>query len=548
MAIDRDRLCPRAAPVPARLIAAAFLAVAAVVPTLPAAGQDAGAASCAATIRTLIADIAARDLDTSRGPPLNAFLALNPNAVAQAEALDRAAAAGTPKGPLFCVPVAVKDNFDTYDMPKTVGSLALIGNQPPRDAPFVARLRQAGAVIIGKTNMDEFAMGIRGLSGAGGRVGNAYDTAQNAGGSSAGSGAAVGAGFVPFALGSDNCGSLRIPAVYNGAVSLRATYGRFDTHGIFPIGFVNGVPGVIARDTAILRMALAVAGDGWRAAAAAAGGLQGKRIGILRRFGKGADRTEPWAPGDAETQKVFARGIALLRDAGAEIVEDVALDDFNARLSVAFLKGFGRKVDAEFATFPGARKSWADVCTSGRIRPEWSAKECIAVAASSASEERRAVEQIAGNQRGVVALLDRLKLDALLYPTDGRGGARSDESPDVACFLAGASGLPAAAFPVALDARGLPVGLELLGRPQSDESLVAMMVAFEQTRGPFPKAKPIPARADLATLDIPRQNELRLRLGWSAFHSRHGKDLGALAPEKFRALTDEAVESTLAGR
>ena len=112
----------------------------------------------------------------ANGPPLNAFLTLNPNAVAQAEALDRAVAAGEPKGPLFCVPVAVKDNFDTYDMPTTVGSLALIGNQPPRDAPFVARLRAAGAIIVGKTNMDEFAMGIRGLSGAGGRVGNAYDT------------------------------------------------------------------------------------------------------------------------------------------------------------------------------------------------------------------------------------------------------------------------------------------------------------------------------------------------------------------------------------
>ena len=148
--------------------------------------------TCAATIRGVLTDIARRDLDTSDGPPLNAFLTLNPNAVAQAEALDRKAAAGEPRGALFCVPVAVKDNFDTYDMPATVGSLALLGNQPPSDAPFVERLRKAGAIIVGKTNMDEFAMGIRGLSGAGGRVGNAYDAEQSAGGSSAGSGAAVG--------------------------------------------------------------------------------------------------------------------------------------------------------------------------------------------------------------------------------------------------------------------------------------------------------------------------------------------------------------------
>ena len=204
-------------------------------------------------------------------------------------------------------------------------------------------------------------MGIRGLSGAGGRVGNAYDTTQSAGGSSSGSAAAVGTGYVPFALGSDNCGSLRLPAVYNGAVTLRATYGRFDTRGIFPIGFANGVPGVIARDTATLRAALAVAGDGWRADVA--GDLRGRRIGIVRSF----DRKDPWAPADAGTQKLFSQAIALMRNAGADIVEDVRLDDFDAKLGPGFLKGFAGKVDAAFATFPGTRRDWRDVCTSERI-------------------------------------------------------------------------------------------------------------------------------------------------------------------------------------
>ena len=180
------------------LLAASSLLLA---PAPAHAQQQTGAApSCAAAIRSVLADIAARDLDSSRGPPLNAFLTLNPHAQAQAEALDRRTAAGEPRGVLHCVPVAVEDNFDTYDMPMTAGSLALAGNQPPRDAPFVARLRRAGAIVVGKTNMDEFAIGIRGLSSAGGRVGNAYDTGQSAGGSSSGSGAAVGAGMVPLAL------------------------------------------------------------------------------------------------------------------------------------------------------------------------------------------------------------------------------------------------------------------------------------------------------------------------------------------------------------
>ena len=498
--------------------------------------------SCAAAIRAVLADIAARDLDTSQGPPLNAFIALNPNAVAQAEALDRKAAAGEPKGPLFCVPVAVKDNFDTYDLPTTVGSLALIGNQPPRDAPFVARLRKAGAIIVGKTNMDEFAMGIRGLSGAGGRVGNAYDTAQSAGGSSAGSAAAVAAGMVPLAVGSDNCGSLRIPAAYNGAVSLRATYGRFDTGGVFPIGFVNGVPGVIAGDTPTLREALAVAGDGWRADVA--GGLKNKRIGVLRRF----DRKDPWAPAELDVQQLFVLGIALMASAGAEMVEGVTLDDFDARLGPEFLKGFARKVDADFETYPAARRNWRDVCTSGRIRPEWSARECQAVAASAAPQERQAVDRIASNRRKVIAVMDRLRLDALLYPVDGRGGARVDQSDYITCFVASSTGLPAAAFPAGLDARGMPVGLELMGRPDADEALVAMMGGFETVRGPLPPPKRVQGRADVATLDVPRLNDLHLQLGWSAFRSRRGKDIGALAPAPFRALTDEMVKSALAGR
>ena len=497
--------------------------------------------SCAADIRAVMADIAARDLDTASGPPLNAFLTLNPSAVAQAEALDRAAAAGEPKGPLFCMPVAVKDNFDTYDMPATVGSLALIGNQPQRDAPFVARLRAAGAIVVGKTNMDEFAMGIRGLSGAGGRVGNAYDTRRSAGGSSSGSGAAVGAGLVPLSVGSDNCGSLRIPAVYNGAVSLRATYGRFDNKGVFPIGFVNGVPGVIARDSATLNRALAAASDGWRAAAAEPADLTGKRIGILRRF----RINDPWSGAGKETQAKFAASIALLRDAGAEIVEGVTVDDVDHRLGPEYLRGFARRVDASFARYPASRRDWRDVCTSGLIRPEWTAEECNALGASSPQVENLAVSRIDRNRKSIVAVMDRHRLDALAYPTDGSGGAQADETDHYTCFISGTSGLPSAAFPIGLDAHGMPLGLELMGRPNADEAMVAMMAAFEQKRGPLPAARRTEGNPALATLDIARQNDIRRQLGWRAFQSRRGKDLGALRPDKFRKLTDEVVKSAL---
>jgi aspartyl-tRNA(Asn)/glutamyl-tRNA(Gln) amidotransferase subunit A len=526
------------------MIRTASLAIAVLLSAANAThAQEPPPASCEAIIRTVLADIATRDLDTSRGPPLNAFIAINPNALAQARTLDEATASGAARGALHCMPIAVKDNFDTYDLPSTAGSLSLIGNQPPRDAPFVARLRQAGAIVVGKTNMDEFAMGIRGLSGSGGRVGNAYDTNQSPGGSSAGSGAAVGAGLVPIAVGSDNCGSLRLPAVYNGAVSLRATYGRFDADGIFPIGFVNGVPGVIARDTATLRNALAVV-DPSLAAAAADQALRGKRIGVLRGYGK----DDPWAGADADTQGIFARAIDILRQAGAEIVEEVTLPDFDPRLGPQFIKGFARRVDAALSRYPSPRRDWRDVCASKRIRPEWSARDCLSAGATSLRQERRAVDQIARNRQAVIALLDSVRLDALVYPVDGRGGARAEESDHITCFIAGASGLPAAAFPVALDGRSMPVGLELLGRPNADAMLLSMMGAFEQARGPLPQAKPAPGNRGLAGLNIARQNELRLRLGWTAFRSRRGKGLGDLAPERFRALTETAVKAALQQR
>src|SRR5262245_37849792 len=170
-----------------RLVALCISSIAAVLSSALAQTPATGG-SCAAAIQSVLDDIAARDLSTSEGPPRNAFIALNPAAVAEAQRLDREAASGAPKGSLHCLPIAVKDNFDTADLPTTVGSLALVGNRPPRDAAIVARLRKAGAVIVGKTNMDEFGMGLRGLSGSGGRGGNADARSAREGCSPSGAG------------------------------------------------------------------------------------------------------------------------------------------------------------------------------------------------------------------------------------------------------------------------------------------------------------------------------------------------------------------------
>ncbi len=504
---------------------------------LAATGGPAEADGCRDRIAAVLKAIAARDLATAGGPPLNAFIALNPSALAQAEALDAALAAGAAPGPLYCVPVAVKDNFATVDLPTTAGSLALIGNATGRDADLVAALRAAGAVVVGKTNMDELAMGVRGLSGSGGRVGNAWDTRLSSGGSSAGSGAAVGAGLVPLAVGSDNCGSLRLPAVYNGAVTLRGTYGRFPGGGVFPIGFINGVPGFIAADGEMLERAYAATVPGWDGAAAAPPRLADVRVGVLSRVG-GKDL---WTGGRDGADALYREALAALREAGATVVEDIAAPAFDPTLGPGFLKGAAPRVDAFLAGYPAVRRDWRDMCTSGRIRPEWTEETCLSSAAPDRALEDAARDQIDRNAATLEEALARHALDALVLPVDARGGARADASDGLTCFVAGASGLPAAALPVGLDERGMPVGLEFLGAAGSDERLVGLLRAVEAVRGALPRPEPIAADEALAAIAIPRQNALRLEIGWRARRSRRGGALGDLAPHRFRALVEDVV-------
>src|SRR5262249_10127782 len=177
------------------------------------------------------ARIAAYDRE---GPRLNAMVAMNPKALEQADALDRERAAGGVRGPLHGIPIVVKDNYETTEMPTGAGSLALGSFQTTTDAFQVARLREAGAVIVGKTNMHELASGITTISSNGGQTRNPYDLTRNPGGSSGGTGAAVAANFAAAGMGSDTCGSIRIPSANNNLVGLPGTPGRASGPGIGP--------------------------------------------------------------------------------------------------------------------------------------------------------------------------------------------------------------------------------------------------------------------------------------------------------------------------
>ena len=191
-----------------------------------------------------------------QGPNLNAMIVLNPLARQEAAVLDEERASGQIRGPLHGVPVVVKDNYDTSGMPTTAGTIALATSMPPDDATQVKRLRDAGAVILGKTNMHELARGITTIASYGGQTRNPYNPRRNPGGSSGGTGAAVAASFAAFGMGSDTCGSIRIPSAHHALVGLRGTRGLASGDGIIPLSTTQDIGGPLARSIEDLALAL----------------------------------------------------------------------------------------------------------------------------------------------------------------------------------------------------------------------------------------------------------------------------------------------------
>src|SRR5689334_4261038 len=191
-----------------------------------------------------------------RGPRLNALITLNSNALREAEALDRERAAKGPRGPLHGIPVIVKDNYSTAEMQTTAGTMALLGFVPKSDAFQVRKLREAGAVIIAKSNLHELASGITTVGSAFGQTLNPYDPSRNPGGSSGGTGAAIAASLAAAGMGSDTCGSIRIPSSVNNLVGLRPTKGLSSIAGIVPLSTTQDVGGPLARSVADLAVML----------------------------------------------------------------------------------------------------------------------------------------------------------------------------------------------------------------------------------------------------------------------------------------------------
>ena len=203
--------------------------------------------------RAYLARIAAYD---QKGPALNSMVRVNPSAERDARAMDAERRAGKVRGPLHGIPIILKDNYNTADMPTTGSTLALATFVPREDAFIVRRLRESGAIIIGKSNLHELAAGITSVSSMGGQTRNPYDPRRCPGGSSGGTGAAIAASFATVGWGSDTCGSIRIPAAFGSLYGLRPTSGLVSRHGVIPLSHTQDVAGPLARTVTDLAIAL----------------------------------------------------------------------------------------------------------------------------------------------------------------------------------------------------------------------------------------------------------------------------------------------------
>lgn len=508
--------------------------------------------TCRQLVNAYLERIKKYNISVETQAPINAFTEINSSVLADAQRIDDDyMQSGKLKGPLHCIPIILKDNIDSYDTTTTAGSYSLLGNQPIKDAVLVSRLRNAGAIILGKGGMDEFAWGMFGLSSRSGRIGNVYNTSKNPGGSSGGSAAAVSANFAAVGIGTDNSGSVRIPAVYNGLVGLRPTAGLISQQGIFPMGNIDGTAGPLARtttDLAILMDVLVAPQDKRYVSYLKQDGLSGKRIGIVRLAGK----VKPFRNLSADVKKLIDQAVTTMQKKGVTFI-DITLTDFNNNRQDN-QSGEIEDINDYLGAFPATRKNFKDICESDRTRNFGDVKSCLKfmkeVPSKTSRQYKNALAAINKNKKYVIKTMQENKLDALLLPLSTQAGGSYDGAA-VNVWQAAISsnaGLPAIDFIVGYNDENMPVGIDLIGSDFSEGRLIEIAFAYESAthlrRAP---AMPEPD-LKLMSLSIPQYNNLISVIGKSTYdqvlkNADNKSDLAdLLTPDKFRGIVNGNIK------
>ena len=456
--------------------------------------------SCQDIVAGYIARI--ESFDQSRG--INAIAEINPNALAAAAEIDRALGRAEPMPALFCAPLLIKDNFDTHDMVTSGGSIALKASIPPDDAFMVRRLREAGAIVLAKTNMAEWAFSPReSVSSSYGRTANAYDTNYVPAGSSGGTASGVAASFGVAGMGSDTGNSIRGPSSHLALFGIRSTIGLTSRDGVIPLAFDRDIAGPMARTVEDgVRLFDVIAGydpaDELSVPAKReanyldfmnADGLRGKRIGVFRSLIDHADA-------DPEIKAIFFRAVDELQAAGATIIDPFAITDFETLSEsiggcprfrydmwrylntledppfvdvneVLAAGAYAPETESAFAYFSQGQldvppDQWEPPCPTWPNHPQRN--------------------QLLAN---TIAAMDGFAVDAIVFPTWSNPPARIDRGRedyrgDNNQQLVPDAGLPAVTVPMGFLQIGLPVGLQIVGRPYAEGLLIEMAYAYEQ--------------------------------------------------------------------
>ncbi len=471
------------------------------------AGMQSGKYTAASLAEKYLARIDALD---KRGPAVNSLIEINPDAMAIAAAMDKERQGSKVRGPLHGIPVLIKDNIDTADrMMTTAGSLALVGAKPPQDATVAQKLRAAGAVIIGKTNLSEWA-NIRsshstsGWSGRGGLTRNPYALDRNPCGSSSGSGAAVSANFCTVAVGTETDGSIVCPSSANGIVGIKPTVGLVSRTGIVPISHTQDTAGPMARTVADAAILLGVLtgidqSDGATRASAGkamtdytsfldSGGLKGARIGVARRYFGFNDAV------DALMNAV----LDMMKKHGAVLIDPADLETFG-KFDETELTVFYYELKADLNAYLARLGPSAPVRTlkdvidfnerhAAQEMPWFGQDIFIKSQAKGLLTEKEYLEALQKNRNlarteGIDALMDKHKLDAIVAPTGGPAWTtdllNGDHFTGGSSNAAAVAGYPNINVPVGF-IHGLPVGISFFGRAWSEPMLIKLAYAFEQ--------------------------------------------------------------------